>query len=66
MLYQTVEGDAKMRRLIALIGMGLVVSFYPSMLAERADASACESVWNSAHTKVVYITCPIDGEVETD
>ena len=56
-----------MRQLIALFAIGLVVSFYPSVpAAERADASACQSVWNSAHTKILYITCPIDGEVETD
>jgi hypothetical protein len=56
-----------MRQLIALVAMGLVVSFYPSVqAADRADASACQSVWNSTHTKVLYITCPIDGEVETD
>jgi hypothetical protein len=56
-----------MRKLIALVAMGLVVSFYPSVhAAERADASACQSVWNGAHTKILYISCPIDGEVDTD
>ncbi len=56
-----------MHTLIALVAMGLVVSFYPSVhAAERADASPCQSVWNSTQTKVLYIICPIDGEVETD
>jgi hypothetical protein len=56
-----------MRKLIALFAMGLVVSFYPSAhAAERADAAPCQSVWDSTHTKILYITCPIDGDVDTD
>ena len=53
-----------MRAMILCLGVALVAFFYITLMLapQRSYASTCHSVWDSTHTHVLYITCPVDDD----
>ena len=53
-----------MRAMIGLVVVALVALFYITLMLapQRGYASTCHSVWDKAHTHVLYITCTVEDD----